>query len=406
MPFFPFFNGSEEVEDPAGTTGPEEPPPNPEDVAPTLSGSVATTMGTATEFLYTGDNPVQRGVAPGTINKTRVGVIRGKVLTKNGEDLPGVKITVLNRSEFGYTYSRKDGMFDMAANGGGLLIFNYEKDGYITAQRQVNVPWQDYVKLPDVVMISYDTNAKTIGYWDPVQVARSSIVSDNRGERQATLIFSEGTSFSMTMPDKSTRDLDSINIRASEYTVGDNGPESMPAVLPPTSGYTYCVEFSADEARTGKAVDVRFDQVAFSYVEDTIGFPVGSAVPAGYYDRLTGQWVASENGRVIKLLNSTFFGPIDIDIDGDDNADDELALEALGFTDDEIVQLAALYPPGQILWRVPISHFTPWDYNWPYGPPGDATAPDQPSPDNSDTENDPCEGQGSIIEYQNQILGE
>ncbi len=408
MPFFPFFNGSDEVEDPGGTTGPEEPPPNPADVAPTLSGSVATTMGAATEFLYTGDNPVQRGVAPGTIDKTRVGVIRGKVLTKDSEDLPGVKITVLNRPEFGYTYSREDGMFDMAANGGGYLKFNYEKDGYITTQRQVNVPWQDFVQLPDVIMIQYDSAVKTIDYYDSMTVARSSIVTDARGERRATLIFPEGTLATLVYPDKSTRSIPSINVRATEYTVGEEGVESMPAILPPTSGYTYCVEFSADESRTGKAVKVEFSEPVYSYVEPVIDAPVGSAVPNGYFDRESGQWVASENGLVVKIVDITA-GMADIDADGDDDFDglDLIVLDDLGhpLTDPEREQLAALYSPGQVLWRVPITHFTPYDHNWPYGPPDGAEPPNQPDPDTSDPECDPCEGAGSILEYQNQVLG-
>ena len=36
--------------------------------------------------------------------------------------------------------------------------------------------------------------------------------------------------------------MDAVNVRATEYTVGEQGPEAMPAVLPPQSGYTYCVE--------------------------------------------------------------------------------------------------------------------------------------------------------------------
>ena len=30
-------------------------------------------------------------------------------------------------------------------------------------------------------------------------------------------------------------------------------------------------------------------------------------------------------------------------------------------------ELAQLYQPGQSLWRVPISHFSKYDFNWPYG---------------------------------------
>ena len=41
----------------------------------------------------------------------------------------------------------------------------------------------------------------------------------------------------------------------------------------------------------------------------------------------------------------------------------------------ELQQLASLYSVGQELWRVPVTHFTPWDYNWPFGPPADAISP-------------------------------
>ena len=54
----------------------------------------------------------------------------------------------------------------------------------------------------------------------------------------------------------------------------------------------------------------------------------------------------------------------------------EVLIQALGITDAERQQLATLYPqtPKQ-LWRVPMTHFTPWDCNWPYGPPHDAESP-------------------------------
>ena len=79
----------------------------------------------------------------------------------------------------------------------------------------------------------------------------------------------------------------------------------MPAALPPSSGYTYAAEFSVDEAVAAGATDVRFSQPLPVYVENFLGFPVGGAVPTGYYDRQRGQWIASANGRVIKVLSIT-----------------------------------------------------------------------------------------------------
>src|SRR6185312_10383071 len=75
--------------------------------------------------------------------------------------------------------------------------------------------------------------------------------------------------------------------------------------------------------------------------------------------------------------------------------------------DGELAELAVLYPAGQSLWRVPISHFTPWDSNFPYVPPPDAQFPDQPPPTpKDDRQKDSCNKGGSIIQCENQVLGE
>ncbi|MER2601757.1 MAG: IPTL-CTERM sorting domain-containing protein, partial [Candidatus Competibacter phosphatis] len=93
-------------------------PPDPATVAPAVNAAVATTTFAATEFLYTGSNPIQTGVAPGTIEAKRAAVLRGRVLDKNNAPLSGVTLTVLNHPEFGQTLSRADGWFDLVVNGG------------------------------------------------------------------------------------------------------------------------------------------------------------------------------------------------------------------------------------------------------------------------------------------------
>lgn len=326
--------------------------------APPVDQTVATTLAAATEFLYTGDNPIQTGVAEGTIEPVRVAVLRGKVLTRTGESLSGVTITVLNHPEYGRTLSRDDGMLDLAVNGGGYLTVNYQKDGYLTAQRQVDVPWQDYVWLPDVVLIPVDAKVTAIDFSEPIQVAQGSPVTDEDGTRQATLLCPEGTQAEMVMPDGSTQPLSTLSVRATEYTIGENGPKAMPAELPPTSGYTYCVEVTADEALAVGATHVRFDKPLYFYVEDFIGFPVGGAVPSGYYDRQKGQWIASENGRVIKILSITG-GLADLDTNGDEAADDPETLAVLNIADVEREKLATLYRrlrKASGVCRLPISH--------------------------------------------------
>jgi RHS repeat-associated protein len=95
-------------------------------------------------------------------------------------------------------------------------------------------------------------------------------------------------------------------------------------------------------------------------------------------------------------------------------------LVELGVTDGERLKVASLYQPGQSLWRAPIPHFSSIDLNWPFRLPRDAEPPDggndppwtdpesqtglQESP-SGEVEN-PCEASGSIVECQNQALGE
>ena len=394
---------------PDGCDTEEELPPDPAQVAPELDPTVATSVFAATEFLYTGADPIQTGMDPAEIDPKRAAIIRGKVLTRQGDPLTGVTIAILNRPEYGSTVSRADGMFDMAVNGGGYLTVNCLNDRYLPIQRQLIVPWQDYVWLPDVVMIPVDTQVTTIDLTsdDPMQVARSSEVTDSDGIRSATLLIPQNTSAELVMPDGSTQAISTLNIRATEYTVGDNGPEAMPAVLPPTSLYTYAFELSTDEALAVGATDVRFDQPLYFYVENFIGFPVGGIAPVGYYDKEKAAWIASDNGRVIKIID-IIVGMANLDTDGDGAADDTATLGALGITDSERRKLASLYPnTPQSVWRVPMTHFSFWDINWAGGAPDDATGANMKNFGKPSQVGNPCENHGSsIIECQNQVLGE
>jgi len=96
---------------------------------------VAPNVQTSTAFLYSGSSPIQPGVAPGTIQLQRAAVIRGKVLTRDGQGLHGATITVAGHEDLGHTYSQSDGSFDLAVNGRGQLRLNIALNGYLPAQR-------------------------------------------------------------------------------------------------------------------------------------------------------------------------------------------------------------------------------------------------------------------------------
>lgn len=389
------------------TNAADRPRPDPVSVAPQPKPGETTLLFNLSSFIYTGSSPIQNGVVEGTIDRKRVAVLRGRVLNRNSAPLPGVFIEVVGHPEFGQTQSREDGMFDMVVNGGGVLNVNYRKAGFLPVQRKVDAPWQDYVTLPDIIMLQPDPQVASIDLSanTPIQVARGSQVSDADGTRRSTLLFPQGNTAAMVLPNGSTQPLSTINVRATEYTVGPGGPNAMPGKLPPTSAYTYAVNLTVDEALTAGATEVRFTQPVIHYVENFLNFPVGGIVPVGYYDYLKAAWIPSKNGKIIKILSITN-GLADLDISGAGQSADEGSLTSLGITQNERRQIALLYSIGQTLWRVPITHFTPWDCNWPYVPPPGASDPKQPPPKGENPEDRPDVACGSMIDCQNQTLRE
>ncbi len=396
--------------DSTGCTLPASPPADPATVAPEADPTKVTDFASGMSFLFLGDPPTQYGVVAGTIDPVAAAVIRGRVLDAAGAPLAGVEIRILDHPELGATQSRADGRFDLVVNGGGLLTVTYAKDGFLSAQRQLPVPWQQFAAPPDVRLSELDLQATAVDLasMNGIVVARGSEQTDADGSRQATLLVKPGTAAEMLLPDGSTQPITQLTLRATEYTVVSAGPARMPATLPPTSGYTYAVEYSIDEARAAGAPMVAFDQPIPTYVENFPGFPAGTIVPAGFYDYTKGAWVAAPNGIVIAVVGITA-DLADLDVTGDGIADGGSALGALGIDDAERATLAGLYAPGASLWRVPVDHFSAWDYNWPFGPPGDATPPDE-SGANAQSDDEPidgsCEEAGSVIECENQVLGE
>ncbi|MDC8013016.1 RHS repeat-associated core domain-containing protein [Tahibacter soli] len=414
-------------------------PPDPAAVATPIDPTVATDFHEATRFLYAGPEPVQRGVAPDAIRSWRAAVLRGRVLDGDGAPLPGVLVRVLDRPELGYTYTRADGMYDLAVNGGGELTVDLRKQGYLRAQRAERAPWKDWRVMPDTRMVALDDAVTTIGLTptSDVQVHRANLVADADGARRATVIFPAGVTGELVAADGTRRPLSTIRFRATEYTVGPEGPQRMPASLPASAGYTYAVELGADEAVAQDARSVEFDRPIVLYFENYLNFSTGSRIPLGYYDFRRGSWLPAPNGRVVRIVGNVGALAL-LDIDGSGTPADDAALTALGVTAGERAKLAQIYPVGQVLWRSAMTHLTPWDCNYPYGPdpnpdppqppepPDDPPYPDDPPtdptdpgpPTDPDGDDDPAETDeaedtdesdcetGSVIDCTNARLGE
>jgi len=248
-----------------------------------------------TSFLWDGSSGIQTGVAPTTIDPDRVAVLRGFAFDRDsGLPLSGVRMTILDHPEFGETLTRVDGGFDMAVNGGVALTISYLRGGFLESQRTTDVPVNTYVCIDDVFLVVLDENVSEVllGQNPGVEVAQGSVESDADGTRQGTVIFPSGISAELES-EGGTAPVIRINVRVTEYSVGTNGDESLPGSLPEGMGYTYVAELSADEVAEADASRIQFSSAFPMYVENFLGFDVGTKVSAAFYDPELGVWVPS-----------------------------------------------------------------------------------------------------------------
>jgi RHS repeat-associated protein len=335
----------------------------------------------------------------------RFSLITGLVYSIDDSPISEVLVTLHGHPEYGTVSTDTEGRFTLPVEGGTTLTVVYQKDGFITSHRKVYVSWNDIAIAETLQMIAQDTVATTVtfdGSPDTVVTHQSTPVTDEFGTRSATMVFTgDNHAYLVDENGNDVQELTTITTRATEYTT----PESMPAKLPPTSAYTYCVELTVDGAQR-----VRFEKPVVTWVDNFLGFDVGEIVPVGYYDRDRGVWVPSDNGVVVKLLDMDSDGIVDaLDANGDNQPDD---LNSTGSFNDEVKGLDdfAKYPPNSTFWRVAVTHFTPWDHNWPYGPPADAISPNPgtiPSIDQQKPEVKTCPTDiNSFIEDRSRIFHE
>jgi RHS repeat-associated protein len=374
--------------------------------------------------IWYGPNATQLGVAVGTIKRASALLLSGHVADTTDASFSGAEITIAGHPEYGHTLTDTNGDYRMVVNGGSALILQAQDvSGAMTpVQRDVNSSAGGYLTVDKIVLTHLSNivkqvtlNAATPAIADLGTTGASlgDCIDPNTQQavdcpRTNTLFVPTGTHATAVAPGGGTTDLTgTVGIRATEYTAGANGPAAMPGDLPSSSSYTYAVDLTVDQAAGAQTVnftDANGDpQTLFNYVGNFLQFPVGTHVPAAYYDTTTGTWIGSNDGIVIKILSIT--GGVADGIDSDAVAGADAGPTAYPFTAAERAKLGAQYQVGDELWRVPITHFTPWDYNFPYGcktvckPPTLQKYHDPRYPD-------PCENAGSVIGCENQSLGQ
>ncbi|EFL49690.1 YD repeat protein [Solidesulfovibrio fructosivorans JJ]] len=302
----------------------------------------------------------------------RFALVTGRVLSAAGTPLPGVTVSVAGRTEYGSTHTDADGRYNLPLESTGSMTVVYSLAGYLPAQRTVPVRWNDTAVVEDTLLLMPDAKTTSVifnGNPGSVMTHESSPVTDAFGKRSATLVFTgDNKAFEVDASGNTLRELTEVNVSTTEFTT----PASMPAKLPPTSAFTWCADMVVDGASR-----VRFDKPVIGWLDNFLGFEVGTIVPVGYYDRDKAVWVPSDNGLVVKLLDTNGDGVVDaLDADGDGQPDD---LNGDGSFVDEVEGLSdsTRYKPGETYWRFSMSHFTPWDCNFPYGP---AAGDEPPNP--------------------------
>ncbi|MBK6686015.1 MAG: putative Ig domain-containing protein [Deltaproteobacteria bacterium] len=380
-------------------------PPDPSTIAPPLPAHEIPAFLDQVAFLWRSVPPVQHGFDETAVAKDRTAVVRGEVRARNGAGLSGVRVGVADHPEAGFTLTRSDGRFDLAVPGGGRTTLEFSLDGYVPAERSLEVAWADFVEAPSLAMVPYDASTTAVAFGAGPHLARSTPVADSDGARRPTVLFKSGTTATARLPDGTTTPLPVGTVRLTELTVGADGLDAMPAVLPQGTGYTFAAELSIDEAEALGATGVEFSTPVPLYVENFLDFPVGGKVPLGYYDRELGTWVPEDDGRVVEIL-SIVGGVATIDGDGDGDADSTSELATLGVDLEERQQLGQVYSEGDTLWRVRLPHFSTVDLNWPIACVGSCGVPNPPRMIIDQNVEDDVERCGSIIETQDQTLGE
>ncbi len=386
--------------------GTAECPFDPADVAPPLPRlGQNQTFAEDVSFLHDGSSGIQTGVVPGALEAERVTRIFGEVRNDQGGAFGGVRVSILNHPELGQTFSRADGRYDLVVNGGHPLVVVFERDGFITVQRPLTSNYNEHERVDDVVLIPYDAASTIVTLGAATAQAHSAaIVTDEDGTRTARVLVPAGTTANMLMPDGSSTPLTTGTLRATEVTVGPDGPARMPGALPRHIMYTYAVELSFDEAVAANAERVVFSEPVYFYVDNFLGWDVGDVIPVGFYDRGEGSWFAEPDGVIVEVLSTTS-GLADIDIDGDGVSESATVLSDFGFTDDERAYLATTYPLGSSFWRAPVAHFSLWDLNVVAMPPDDAELGPNPKVGPGNV-GDSCEVAGSIIQCENRTVAE
>ena len=202
-------------------------PPDPQDIAPSGPASGFGTFLERYSFLVDTQSPIQTGLDPDVLSQKTASGIRGRVIGTDDSPISGVRVSFHGRPEFGETLTRADGRYDLVFNGDGHTVLVFESTGYLPVHRRVDPEWSHFGILVDVVLTAASTVTEYIdfsGATDP-KTATSETRTDDDGTRHITAFFPSGVT-AFTQQDGQSVPIDGGTLRMTEFTVGENGPQS------------------------------------------------------------------------------------------------------------------------------------------------------------------------------------
>jgi len=369
--------------------------------APTLDTTVVPLPWEKWNFIWNSASRSQKDVKV-VFDPNRIMHLSGQVLGPNTRPLPRVKVSVVGHPEYGSTRTRSNGEWDMVVNSGGNIDVLFSMEGLFPVRRIVSTFPHQSIRVEQVRLVSPSqlvTVLDVSGASKYGQIAMGDPQEDKDGFRQANLIIPPYVKASLVGPGvNDTTPVKSLGIRITEYTVGTKGQNSIPATLPQNVANAYTLEISADEARL-KGAEVHFSGSVALYTNNFKGFPVGTKVPLGWYDRTRGMWVPEFSGKVVKIkriVNGVAWLTDRLDGTESDSLNGSNTTE-------ERTQLARLYGIEAMLWRVSFNHLTPWSMNWGFVLPTNAT-PWQGKLQKDQWDPQGCSAAGCEVDVQNQAL--
>jgi RHS repeat-associated protein len=338
-----------------------------------LDGSTVTHVWGAYRYLIEQRN--QWPVSVSDIDPDRVALVRGRVIRRPTssalEGLPGIRVIPVGRAELGSTRTHDDGTFELLVHGGGPILLRFEgQDGatdLLPAQRHIDVPWGGERVLPDLALVP-EPPLSSCQRVDSSLGSMSGPVSsgtDDRGGRSLRVYVPPGAS---------VRDgagglaRDTYYLCGTEYTIDPpgtltdvaavRGEAAMPGELPDTSTFTFAakVQVRSDSGNSPGAdmASPIFDAPGVTFwLDNFLGFDVGTVIPYGYYDESRARWVTGPDGRVVSVTRDS---PTTCTFDGAtlDATESERACQGLGLTVGET----------RTFWRVTgARRFSPIDLN-------------------------------------------